>query len=213
MGNTLRRFYMEQSELRICFFGPSGSGKSTCFGFAEDAIHERVDKKLQVVRADVARPLREAQWSVYLKMGLIPPYDMTTKPDQMPQDGKLLAFLASHFQNHLGPACASYVAEMSDGCNRRAAFVNTDCRNNAYGALHDAGFWFVRVMTEERLVRERLAERGDITPYDLQSEVERTDEIKPHFTVQNDGTLDDLRESVNCAVQVAIFKREEFLSA
>lgn len=212
MSNTIRRFNMEKSELRICFFGPSGSGKSTCFRFAKDAMRERIAGEPEVVRADVARPLREAQWSVYLEMGMIP-NDMMTKPERMPQDGRLLSFLASHFESHLGPACAGYVEAMSDGYNGRVAFVNTDCRNNAYESLHDAGFWFVRVMTDERLVRERLAERGDITPYDTRSEVERADRIEPHFTVQNDGTLDELQEAVGCAVQAAIFKHEEFISA
>lgn len=212
MDNTLRRFNMEKSGPRVCFFGPSGSGKSTCFRFAEDAVRERVGQGFRVVRADVAAPLHEAQWSVYLKMGLIP-NDMMTKPDQMPQDGKLLSFLASHFEESLGPACASYVEAMSDGHNGQIAFINTDCRNNAYESLHDAGFWFVRVKTDKGLIRERLAERGDITPYDTRSEVERTDGIEPHFTVRNNGTLNELREAVGCAVQAVIFKRDKFISA
>ena len=212
MGSRLRRFNMENSGIRICFFGPSGSGKSTCFGFAEDAIRERVDGNPKIVRADVAAPLREAQWSVYLKMSLIP-NGMMTKPDQMPQDGKLLSFLASHFEKYLGPTCAGWVESMSKACHGHIAFVNTDCRNNAYESLHDAGFWFARVMTGEKLVSERLAKRGDIAPYDLQSKVEQTDGIEPHFTVENNGTLDELRESVNCAVQAAIFKRKDFLAA
>ncbi len=210
MGNTLRRLNMEKSELRVCFFGPSGSGKSTCFRFAEDAMRERIAGKPQIARADVAAPLREAQWSVYLKMGLIPG-GMMTKPDQMPQDGRLLSFLASHFENGLGPTCASWVESMSKACDGHIAFVNTDCRNNAYESLHDAGFWFVRVMTDDRLVRERLAERGDIAPYDSRSEVERTDDIEPHSTIRNDGTLDELRYAVSCAVQAVIFRREEFV--
>ncbi len=212
MGNRLRRFNMENGGLRICFFGPSGSGKSTCFGFAEDAIRERVDGRPEIVRADVAAPLREAQWSVYLKMGLIP-NGMMTKPDQMPQDGKLLSFLASHFENDLGPTCAGWVESMSKAYHGHIAFVNTDCRNNAYGSLHDAGFWFVRVMTDDGLIRERLSGRGDMTPYDASAEVEKTDGIDPHFTIRNDGTLDELQEEVGCAVQAAIFKREEFVSA
>ncbi len=212
MGDTLRKFNMKGNGLRICFFGPSGSGKSTCFGFAEDSIRERVASKPKIFRADVASPLREAQWSVYLKMGMIPD-GMMTKPDQMPQDGKLLSFLASHFENNLGPACAGWVESISKAYHGHAAFINTDCRNNAYESLHDAGFWFVRVAAGERLIRERLAGRGDLTPYDPGAEVERVDGIEPHFTVRNDGTLDELREAVNCAVQAAIFKREEFISA
>jgi len=211
MGNTIRRFSMEQSEIRICFFGPSGSGKSTCFEFARDAVRGHIAHPPKIVRADVASPLREAQWLVYLKMGLIRG-DMMTKPDQMPQDGKLLSFLASHFENNLGPACAAWVESMSEAHRRCIAFINTDCRNNAYESLHDAGFWFVRVKADEKSIRERLAERGDLAPYP-KSEVERTDGIEPHFTVQNDGTKDELRETVSCAVQAAIFKREEFISA
>lgn len=210
MGDTLRRSNMERSELRICFFGPSGSGKSTCFGFAEEAIRERITGELRVVREDVAAPLREAQWSMYLKMDMIPS-DM--EPYQMPQDGMLLSFLASHFESHLGPACARRVGTMSEAFCRHIAFVNTDCRNNAYESLHNMGFWFVRVKTDEKLIRKRLGERGDTTPYDPKSDVEKIGDIEPHFTVQNDGTLNELQEAVNYAVQGAIFKREEFISA
>ena len=209
MNDTLRRLNMEMSELRICFFGPSGSGKSTCFTFAEDAIHEHIDKELRVVRADVAHPLHESQRLVYLQMGLIP-NDMMAKPERMPHDGKLLSFLANHFKSHLGSACMSHVKAMSDGYNKHVAFVNTDCRNNSYKALHDAGFWFVRVKTGKSVVCERLVERGDITPYPL-SDAERADGIKPHLTMRNDGTLNELREEVSRVVQAAILKREEFI--
>ena len=206
MDDTLRKFNMGRSELRICFFGPSGSGKSTCFAFAEDAIHEHIDRWLRVVHADVARPLHESQRLVYLQMGLIP-HDTI----EMPHDGKLLSFLASHFESHLGPMCMSHVEAMSDAYNKHVAFVNTDCRNNSYKALHDAGFWFFRVKTGESIVCDRLAERGDITPYDSLSDAERADRIKPHLTMRNDGTLDELRANVNRAVQEAVLMREDFV--
>lgn len=206
MDDTLRKFNMGRSELRICFFGPSGSGKSTCFAFAEDAIHEHINRGLRVIHADVARPLHESQRLVYLQMGLIP-HDAI----EIPHDGKLLSFLASHFESHLGPIFMSYVEGMSVAYYKHVAFVNTDCRNNSYKALHDAGFWFVRVKTGESVIRERLTERGDITPYDPLSDVERSDGIKPHLTMRNDGTLDELRANVNRAVQDAILMREDFV--
>jgi len=69
------------------------------------------------------------------------------------------------------------------------------------------------VNTDEKIISERLSERGDITPYDTHLEVERTDGIEPHFTIRNNGTLDELQEAVYCAVQAVIFKREKFISA
>lgn len=208
MGDTLRRFNMGRSGLRLSFFGPSGSGKSTCFRMAEDAIRERTG--WHVYRADVAKPLREIQWAAYLKMGLVEPWH---SEDDMPQDGQLLSFLASHFEPRLGKACCSFVDSVSQSRPARdAAFVNTDCRNNAYDALHDLGFWFVRVEAAADIIRERIARRGDSTPYDPSAAVEQIDKIRPHWTLHNDGTLDELRERVGCMIQAAIFKREEFLA-
>lgn len=207
----MRRFNMERSGLKICFFGPSGSGKSTCFEMARDAIAERIGKGVRVYRADVARPLHEIQQNAYTKLGLAVPKQ---RLEDMRQDWTLLAFLASHFESHLGKACYAFVDDVSQAHpGRDAAFINTDCRNNAYDSLHDLGFWFVRVATDEEVVRERLAERQDITPCDMSAAVEQTDKIEAHWTLKNNGTPEELREMVGCVVQAAIFKREEFLSA
>jgi len=212
MGNTLRRFNMERSALKICFFGSSGSGKSTCFEMARGEISDRVGEGVRVYRADVAAPLREIQWSAYMKMGLVDPRENSF--EGMRQDGALLAFLAGHFEPHLGKACCAFVEGVSRAHPARdAAFVNTDCRNNAYDSLHDLGFWFVRVAADENVMRERLAGRRDITPYDMSAAVEQIDRIEPHWTVENNGTLDELREQVGCVVQAAIFKHEEFTAA
>ena len=211
MGNTLRRFNMERSGLRLSFFGPSGSGKSTCFRMAEDAIRERVGGHMTVYRADVAKPLREIQLAAHQRMGLA---DLRQSAEDMPQDGRLLSLLASHFEPHLGLACCSFVDSASQAHPARdAAFVNTDCRNNAYGALHDFGFWFARVEADADTVRGRVARRGDSSPYDASAAVEQIDRIEPHWTLHNNGTLDELREAVGRVVQAAIFMREEFLAA
>lgn len=207
MGNTLRRFNMERSALKICFFGPTGSGKSTCFEIAKDAIIDRLDPAPSVFRADVACPLHEIQWNAYMKLRIVnPPQD---RFEDMRQDGALLSFLAGHFEAHLGDACYGFVDSISKACpNRGAAFVNTDCRNNAYDSLVDLGFWFVRVVADESTIHTRLVNRRDITPCGV-SAVDRIDRIEPHWTVENNGTLDELREKVGCVVQNAIFKYDE----
>jgi len=212
VGNTLRRFNMERSALKVCFFGPSGSGKSTCFDMAKSEIADRVSADIRVYRADVAAPLRAIQWGAYMKMGLVDPRENSF--ENMRQDGELLAFLAGHFEPHLGKACYAFVDSVSQAHPARdAAFVNTDCRNNAYDSLHDLGFWFVRIATDENVVQKRLAGRQDISPYDMSAAVEQIDRIEPHWTVENNGTLDELREQVGCVIQAAIFKREEFTTA
>lgn len=211
MGNTLRRFNMERSGLRLSFFGRSGSGKSTCFGMAAAAIRERAGGHMKVYRADVAGPLHEIQFAAYRNMGLADPGQGA---ENMPQDGRLLSLLASHFEPHLGRACCSLVDSVSQAHPARdAAFVNTDCRDNAYDALHDFGFWFVRVEADADTVRGRVAQRCDLSPYDPGAAVERIGNIRPHLTLRNDGTLDELREAVGRAVQAIIFMRDEFLSA
>jgi|GEM_PF-1476269 len=197
---------MARSALSICFFGPSGSGKSTCFEIARDAMLDRLNLRdgASVHRADVAEPLHDIQRAAYNRLGL----------DSTGQDGRLLSFLADHFRPHLGTAIRSLVDQACE--SRRAgevAFVNTDCRNNAYDTLHELGFWFVRVATPAGVVRDRLSSRGDATPHSPSAAVEQIDKITAHWTINNGGSLDELREQVGGVIRAAIFRREEFMSA
>jgi len=206
MSHTPRRINMARNALSICFFGPSGSGKSTCFEMARDAMLDRLDLRdgARVHRADVAEPLHDIQRAAYDRLGL----------DSTGQDGRLLSFLADHFGPHLGTAIRSLVDRACE--SRRpceVAFVNTDCRNNAYDTLHELGFWFVRVAAPEGTVRDRLSARGDTTPHNPSAAVEQIGKIAARWTINNGGSLGELREQVGNVVQAAIFRRGEFMSA
>ena len=198
---------MGKSGLRIAFVGASGSGKSTCLQFAFDAIRETCDPVI-VHRADVAAPLHEIQHEAYGKFGII---DREETPiEGMGQDGKLLAFLAKHFELQLGPCCIRWVDETSRK-DSRAAFVNTDCRDNAYKALHDAGFWFVHVRTSPDTIKERLNEREDRTEAPDGSPVESIGAIAPHWRVNNNGSLEALQAEVIHAIDMTEQMRAEYL--
>ena len=204
---TPRCVNMGKSGLRIAFVGPSGSGKSTCLQLAFDAIKETYDPVI-VYRADVATPLHEIQHEAYGKFGIIDKEE--TPIEGMGQDGKLLAFLAEHFEPHLGPCCIRRVDETSRR-DSRAAFVNTDCRDNAYKALYDAGFWFVRVKTSPEIIKERLGNRKDLTEAPTESSVESTGTITPHWWVNNYGNLDALQAEVIHAIDMMGQMRDEYL--
>ena len=204
---TLRCTNMSKSGLRVAFVGPSGSGKSTCFRYAFDAIRDAYYPVI-VHRADVATPLHEIQHEAYGKFGIIAREETSIEGTR--QDGKLLAFLAEHFEPYLGSYFIRQVDETSSK-DILAAFVNTDCRDNAYTALYDAGFWFIQMRTPPSIIKERLGERGDFTEPPIGSSVESTGEIVPHWRITNDGSLDALQAEVIHAIDMVGQMRYEYL--
>lgn len=193
---------MGKSGIRVAFVGPSGSGKSTCLKYAFNIIRDTY-YPIIVHRADVATPLHEIQHEAYGKFGIV-----TREGGR--QDGKLLAFLAEHFEPYLGSHFIRQVNETSSN-DILAAFVNTDCRDNAYTTLYDAGFWFIKMKTPPSLIKERLDKRGDFTEPPIGSSVESTGEIVPHWWITNDGSLDALQAEVIHAIDMVGQMRYEYL--
>lgn len=193
---------MGKSGIRVAFVGPSGSGKSTCRRYAFDIIRDTY-YPIILHRADVATPLHEIQHEAYGKFGIV-----TREGGR--QDGKLLAFLAEHFEQYLGSYFIRQVNETSSN-DILGAFVNTDCRDNAYTTLYDAGFWFIKMRTPPSLIKERLDKRGDFTEPPIGSSVESTGKIVPHWWIANDGSLEALQAEIIHAIDMVGQMRHEYL--
>ena len=178
-------------KILISFFGPSGVGKSSCLNFAGKYLES---KGCEVFHVNVAYPLRSIQAYAYKVFG---------KGKQCPddanfkQDGRLLGFLAQHFEDRLGPTFELEVKRvLKDFSGNNIAIVNTDCRNNAHKTLKRLGFVFVKIDIEHKILKERREKRGDLTPFNHKSLVEQIDKIIPSHTIANDGTLTELKKAV-----------------
>nr|NQU92150.1 hypothetical protein [Bacteroidota bacterium] len=121
--------------VKISLFGPSGSGKSTAAELMVKIIEEKY-LKYQVILANVAEPLHFIQDLAYRQFGL----------SNTGQDRKLLQFLAQHFEQRLGERCVDRIQQLIglQPASQNLVFVNSDCRNNAYGSLKNTGFIFVK---------------------------------------------------------------------
>jgi len=182
------RFMSKRKIIKISLFGPSGSGKST----AAELMVKIIEKKYpeyQVILANVAEPLYLIQDFAYRQFGL----------PNTGQDRKLLQFLAQHFEQQLGKRCVDRV-QQSIGLqptSQNLVFINSDCRNNAYGFLKNAGFVFVKVYAFSDIIRKRCSGRNDIGKLDFENPVEQTDQIKKDFCIDNSRLFDDLDKNVN----------------
>ena len=181
-----------KTPLMISFFGPSGSGKSTCRLIAEAYLR---DKGYLTHSLNVAYPLRCIQAYAYdlFELGKQDPSD-----EDFRQDGKLLGFLAQHFESHLGPMMSKRLDLVRPhiGEDDLVAFINTDCRNNAYKDLKDEGFLFIKLDVFPDILNRRRRSRGDLTPFDYQSSVEAYDQIVAGYVLPNNGTIDSLTEKI-----------------
>lgn len=182
--------------IRIAFVGPSGVGKSTCYRLAKSILEEA---GFVVFRCDVAYPLRCIQSYAYETFGLANPGD-PDDPADFRQDGALLGFLARHFEGRLGLVAAERVRYLCTRYREQIAIINTDCRNNAYPALKQLEFIFVRLEVDPEVLKTRRAAREDLLPFDHAAAVEQTNLIEPAYAVENNGTLEDLQREVRRVV-------------
>jgi len=185
-----------QNVSKICFFGPSGSGKNTVGYTAEHIIYEKygVDA-IRVGHLNIAEPLHYIQSHIYETLGL----------KNQTQDGKLLQFLIEHFG--MKTICDVFVKELDKSVDifhpdvSPTFVLNTDCRNNAYPILKENGFIFIRIETKPEIRVRRLKNRKDITPANLNKELEQTNQIIADYTIDNNGTLQDLEEEVRKVIK------------
>ena len=183
----------KSKNLLVAFVGPSCAGKSTCY---EYALPELVRLGYLAFRCDVAIPLRCIQQFAYRQFGLASP-GYADVPTEFKQDGKLLAFLAKHFEERLGPRLAFEVeAIQTQNHQELVAIINTDCRNNAYESLKKLGFVFVWVGASPNNLEKRRTERGDLTPFNPEATVEQTGHIHPRHYIFNNGTKEGLGDLV-----------------
>ncbi|MDZ4662376.1 MAG: ATP-binding protein [Pseudomonadota bacterium] len=182
--------------MKLCFFGPSGSGKST----AADIACSLLKNQYTVVRLDVATPLREIQ-NLSREVFNLPPAGSPDKPSSFASDGKLLSFLAEHYESQLPISFENRLNKsletlQSSGAGpEKAVFINADCRDNCYETLKRLGFTFVKVYASESNRTIRRAIRGDISPYPA-SKIENISSMAHDEIVANNGHKMALRESV-----------------
>lgn len=172
--------------LKLALFGVSGSGKSTAAKLLIEKVKKWPDYKL--IQVNVAEPLHQIQKFTYEQFGLA----------NTGQDGKLLEFLAGHFEKHLGERCVREIERQVkfQRPNKNLVVLNSDCRNNAYMALKNAGFRFVRVYTSERIIRRRLAKRGDITEFNRKNLVNQIEQIREDHRIENSSSVRNLEAKV-----------------
>lgn len=172
---------------RIAFVGVSGSGKSIC-GKLLNKIMKNDFPNFKVAGLNVALPLHRIQAYAYRSFGL----------ENSGQDGQILQFLASHFENRLGPTFLSnFERVLGKYRKKKLLIINTDCRNNAYRCLKKCGFTFIRVVMSASIRANRLGMRGDLFAADPQHAVEQIDRIKPDYIIENNGDLADLESKLS----------------
>lgn len=181
----------EQKILKLSFFGPSGSGKSTSAKMIEE---RNLLPDFKIIQANVAKPLHEIQAKAYQLFDI----------PNTGQDGKLLQFLAKHFEDHLGATCiANIKVELGKDENggRNLLFLNSDCRQNAYYALKKDGFIFIRVYTKLENIEERKGVRGDISNINDAERVEQIEKITPDYQLDNNGNLKELEMNIKTLLE------------
>ncbi len=163
--------------LRLCFFGKeSGVGKSTAGALAYDYLSFEI-KTHSVYRLNVAQPLHDIQSFAYQRFNL----------ESTGQDGRLLQFLAAHFQARLGPTFQANLDHL-ESLATKTIIINSDCRNNTYPVLKDRSFIFIEVLRPRPIARI-----GDSSQFNKDHPVEFTSQIVPDLRLDNSGTLEDLR--------------------
>lgn len=167
--------------LKLSFFGPSGSGKSTALDLVQTILNSDYPT-LTHIKLNVAAPLHQIQNFAYKTFSL----------SNSGQDGMLLQFLATHFENKLGPTFVKTLSSLPHNL-----VLNSDCRDNAYPYLKKSGFIFIRINTSSHLINKRLNLRSDISSADPNHQVEKITLIIPDFVINNDGSTIQLKQELS----------------
>jgi hypothetical protein len=175
----------QRSALRLAVIGLSGCGKSTTAGLigrfaAENGLSHGVVK--------LAKPLYDLQREVYRVAGA------TLAPGA--QDQVLLEQLADTLRRIRPDALAAdFLARLKEV--DADIVVNDDLRDPDVDApaLRAHGFRVLRVTADPEVRLGRLAERADLTRADRSTA--RLDLIEPDAVLDNSGSLDELRASLD----------------
>lgn len=161
MSNVAEK--LNTSLVKIVLFGPSGSGKTTAQNIATEYLKS---KNILTLRLNVADPLHAIQRQIF---------DTLNKKQTDKQDGILLNFLASHYENELKSILENKLDELETYCaneSKKWMVINSDCRNNMYKSFLDNNFTFIRILTDQNIIDERLKLRNLTLP-NTSSEVEK----------------------------------------
>jgi dCTP deaminase len=163
--------------IKLCLFGPTGSGKTT--------LARYIAERYGAIVVRIAAPLYLMQDHFYATLGKQP----------RGQDGELLQFLADKVEREqpgwLGATFVESIRRLDT-----QIIVNDDCRWNAYQALEQAGFYFVKVQTSEIVRHSRL--RRDHVALQATHDTElHFDKFRVDAIVVNDGPLTESYKQID----------------
>lgn len=182
---------------KIAFYGLSGSGKTTAIEYIKGE-HKKIIPGYKIVILNVGEPLHKIQAYAYELFAM----------ENRGQDGKLLQFLAKHFEERLGPTFLYRLDKILDSeKNEKLLIVNGDVRNNAYPFLREANFLFIHVLAKPEAIGKRLKLRGDVARFNTRDDVEWIDEIKGDFVLENYGTIGEYKKKIDSLVKKLFFER------
>lgn len=182
---------VQNDAVKIALLGNTGVGKGTFASFLEEIIEDR-----QVQRLKLAKPLYDAQQDVYDICGVIKQYDV--------QDGELLNFLGAHMRK-INP-------KVLEDCLRER-LTNIDCdvvvcddaRPKDVAYLKELGFIIVEIITRPEITGARRELRGDVTLGSSNHSSENGQrDIESDYTIINESTIEDFRESAERFVETAL---------
>jgi dephospho-CoA kinase len=169
---------------KIALLGNTGVGKGTFANLLEEMITDH-----RIHRLKLARPLYDAQESVYRLCGIVKPYEV--------QDGELLNFLGAHMRKInpkvLENSLKARIKDINEGI-----IVCDDARPKDVGYLKELGFVIIEILATPRIAEERRKLRGDLTlGSSKHSNKIRQRSSECDFKVINESTLDDFRNEVH----------------
>ena len=183
--------------VKIYLFGSSGSGKSTAAKLMVKIIEEKYPEYLFHLISAKDETQDMATTITQTSGGL----DMLSiyKASQAVVFFRIVCEQAEHFEQQLGEKCVDRVQQSIglQSVDQNLVFINSDCRNNAYEFLKNAGFVFAKVYTSSGIIRKRRSGRNDIGKFDFKNPVEQIDQIREDFCIDNSRFLDDLSKNVN----------------
>jgi cytidine deaminase len=188
-------YYSLVKTIKLALYGTPGAGKSTT---TKIIMQYCMNENLICYRLRLADPLYECQKAVY---------EVAGKPlkDFYVQDGELLNFLGSHLRKINPAVLTEKFKEKLDTTealiiNKKEHFaliVCDDMRRPDYEFMKENGFNIINVFASPEVCISRREVRGDVSLGSHKHTTEQgLDSIIPDLTIENTGTLEELRDKV-----------------
>jgi len=191
----MKGYDMADNLIKIGLYGTPGAGKSTTLQIMREIC---LGQGIPVARIKLADPLYEAQAAIYKIAG-------QALSDFYDQDGELLNFLG-HYLRKLNPRVLldRFSLRVEETSQRLRAehtvpciIVCDDLRRADSDHVRSHGFRLGRVVADAASCVRRREVRGDRSLGSASHVTEQgLDEIVPDFVVENNSSLEELREMV-----------------